>query len=117
MQIIQSSSGDVTIVGNNQDLVITNSGGIISVNGVDIVGENSHVKLTVKIEGDVGNITVQGGGNVEAWKNVSGAITTKSGDVRVFGNVNGGISTMSGDVETNEVWGNVSTMSGDIRHK
>ncbi|URC22321.1 hypothetical protein CHUUTOTORO_02360 [Serratia phage vB_SmaM-ChuuTotoro] len=117
MQIIQSSRGNVTIVANKQDVIITNSNGVVTVNGIEIVEEKSSVKLTIKIDGDAGNVTLNGSGDVEVWQSAKGDVKTQSGDVKVLGYVNGDVSTMSGDVDTNEVWGSVSTMSGDITHK
>lgn len=117
MQIIQSSSGNVTIVANRQDVVITNSNGVVTVNGIEVVDEKSSVKLTIKIEGHARNVTLNGSGTVEVGHNIEGYVKTQSGDVKVLGYVDGDVSTMSGDVETNEVWGSVSTMSGNITHK
>lgn len=114
---IVSFNGSVTITGNSDDIVIDNTNGMVTINGIPVGLEKGQVSLQIHIHDDVGDVTVRGSGDVMVTGDVKGDVNTQSGDVEVSGSVSK-VSTMSGDVDiVGSVSGSVSTMSGDIRHR
>lgn len=116
-----------TYYGNN----ISISGNKIIIDDKDVSKEHDSKEITVHIDGNVDNVSIEycksisingdvgniktSSGDIEC-NDVKGNITTTSGDIEC-GNVGGNVETTSGDVKSENINGSVRTLSGDIKHK
>ncbi len=98
-----------TYSGNN--IQISNSKVIID--GKDVTNDHDTKEITITVEGNIENLTVDHAKTVEVHGNV-GSVKSGSADV-TCGNVNGNVQTGSGDVECSHIVGNVQTGSGDVK--
>lgn len=101
----------VSYVGGKNVRIIN---GKVIIDGKDMTPDAKNI--TIQIEGDVSNLSVDICDKLSVTGNVN-ELSTVSGDVEIGGDVGGSIKTTSGDIKCGNIAGNVKTVSGDIKNK
>lgn len=98
------SGGNITIMNNK-----------VFVDGKDVTPDAKEITITV--EGDVSELTVDACSAVSVTGNVN-TIAIQSGSVQVTGSIQGSVKSVSGSVSCGgSVRGSITTVSGSITHK
>lgn len=101
----------VSYVGGKNVRIIN---GKVIIDGKDMTPDAKNI--TIQIEGDVSNLSVDICDKLSVTGNVN-ELSTVSGDVEIGGSVGGNIKTTSGDIKCGNIAGDVKTVSGDIKNK